>query len=160
MTCGMRISLTVNGTERVADVDPRLRLSEFLRQQLDLTGLKVGCKEGECGACTVLLDGQAVNSCLVLAFQADRCAIVTIEGLGSADGRPSPLQQAFVTHGAVQCGYCTPGMVMAAEGLLRGDAAPSEAAIRHGLAGNLCRCTGYQTIIEAVASEAHRRATE
>jgi len=155
----MRISVSVNGTERAADVDPRLRLSEFLRQQLDLTGLKEGCREGECGACTVLLDGQPVNSCLVLAFQADRCAIVTIEGLSSADGVPSPLQQAFITHGGVQCGYCTPGMVMAAEGLLRADAAPSEAAIRHGLAGNLCRCTGYQTIVEAVAAEARRRAT-
>lgn len=153
----MRISVTVNGERHQAEVDPRLRLSEFLRQDLDLTGLKEGCREGECGACTVLLDGAAVNSCLMLAFQADGCVVTTIEGLAAAGGTPSPLQQAFIDHGAVQCGYCTPGMVMAAEGLLRDNPDPGRDEIIHALAGNLCRCTGYQTIIEAVGREARRR---
>jgi aerobic-type carbon monoxide dehydrogenase small subunit (CoxS/CutS family) len=132
-------------------------LSAFLRDRLDLTGLKEGCKEGECGACTVLLDGKPVNSCLILAFQTDGCEIVTIEGLGNPDGTNAPLQEAFVAHGAVQCGYCTPGMVAAAEGLLRENTNPTAQDIRHGLAGNLCRCTGYQTIVDAVAAEARRR---
>jgi aerobic-type carbon monoxide dehydrogenase small subunit (CoxS/CutS family) len=154
----MRITVMVNGVERVAEADPRQRLSAFLREALGLTGLNEGCKEGECGACTVLVDGKAVNSCLMLAFQADGLAITTIEGLADSDGTPTALQQAFVTHGAVQCGYCTPGMVLAAEALLRRNADPDDAAIRHALAGNLCRCTGYHTIIATVRDEAKRRA--
>jgi len=153
----MQIQLTINGQVRRAEVAPDQRLSTFLRETLGLTGLKEGCKEGECGACTVLLDDQPVNSCLMLAFQADGAAITTIEGLAAPDGAPSGLQQAFIDHGAVQCGYCTPGMVMAAEGLLRSNRQPEEADIRHALAGNLCRCTGYQTIVMAVAAEARRR---
>lgn len=154
----MQISLVINGVARIDDVDPHLRLSTYLRETRGLTGLKEGCKEGECGACTVLVDGKAVNSCLMLAFQADGVTITTIEGLVSADGQASPLQQAFVTNGAVQCGYCTPGMVMAAEALLRDNPDPDDAAIRHALAGNLCRCTGYQPIIATVREEARRRA--
>lgn len=153
----MQIRLIINGRAHQVVVDPRRRLSQFLREDLGLTGLKEGCKEGECGACTVLVDGQPVNSCLMLAFQADGLEITTIEGLTESGGTPSSLQQAFVAHGAVQCGFCTPGMVMAAEGLLRGTPAPGELEIRHALAGNLCRCTGYQTIIEAVVAEARRR---
>ena len=156
----MKIAAFINRTRVEAEIDPSQRLSDFLRTSQRLTGLKEGCKEGECGACTVLLDGAPVNSCLVLAFQIDGRRVETIEGLRGTNGQPSPLQAAFVAHGGVQCGYCTPGMVMAAEGLLRGNAAPDERAIRHGLAGNLCRCTGYQLIIEAVAAEAARRADD
>jgi aerobic-type carbon monoxide dehydrogenase small subunit (CoxS/CutS family) len=150
----MNIQLTINGRTQAFDVDPRQRLSEFIRETLGLTGAKEGCREGECGACTVLVDDSAVNSCLMLAFQADGRRIVTIEGLKTLEGDLSPLQRAFVDHGAVQCGYCTPGMIMAAEGLLRQNPAPSDAEIRHALAGNLCRCTGFQTIVAAVRSQA------
>lgn len=157
----MLITVRVNGQDHRAEVEPQLRLSAFLRERLQLTGLKEGCREGECGACTVLLDGEPVNSCLVLAIQADGRVVETIEGLADADGRLSDLQTAFVTHGAVQCGYCTPGMVMAAEGLLRRNANPTPDEIRQALAGNICRCTGYVTIVKAVqaAAEAgdHRR---
>ncbi|MGD0184776.1 MAG: (2Fe-2S)-binding protein [Roseiarcus sp.] len=156
----MNIQLTINGRTRAFDVDPRQRLSEFIRETLGLTGLKEGCREGECGACTVLVDDSAVNSCLMLAFQADGRRIVTIEGLKTPEGDLSPLQRAFVDHGAVQCGYCTPGMIMAAEGLLRQNPAPSDAEIRHALAGNLCRCTGFQTIVAAVRSQAPAPAFE
>jgi aerobic-type carbon monoxide dehydrogenase small subunit (CoxS/CutS family) len=150
----MRITLTVNGSSRTNDVDPKCRLSHFLREALDLTGIKEGCCEGECGACTVLLDGKPVNSCVILAFQAGGCSITTIEGLAGNDGGMSALQQAFVDHGAVQCGYCTPGMILAAEGLLRENSNPDEAQIRHGLAGNICRCTGFLNIVRAVRSQA------
>ena len=150
----MRITLTVNGSSRIGDVDPKCRLSHFLREAFDLTGIKEGCCEGECGACTVLLDGKPVNSCLMLAFQAGGCSITTIEGLAGNDGGMSALQQAFVDHGAVQCGYCTPGMILAAEGLLRENSNPDEAQIRHGLAGNICRCTGFLNIVRAVRSQA------
>ena len=150
----MRITLTVNGSSRIGDVDPKCRLSHFLREAFDLTGIKEGCCEGECGACTVLLDGKPVNSCLMLAFQAGGCSITTIEGLAGNDGGMSALQQAFVDHGAVQCGYCTPGMILAAEGLLRENSEPDEAQIRHGLAGNICRCTGFLNIVRAVRSQA------
>lgn len=156
----MQITVTLNGDCRTLEVDPRQRLSELLRDGLDLTGLKEGCREGECGACTVLVDGRPVNSCLMLAFQANGCVITTIEGLTGAGGTPSPLQQAFIDHGAVQCGYCTPGMVVAAEGLLRENPEPGRAEIGHALAGNLCRCTGFQTIFEAVEAEAARRRRE
>lgn len=154
----MKATLDVNGRRLEAELSPDLRLSTYLRS-LDLTGLKEGCCEGECGACTVLLDGRPVNSCLVFAFQAEGQEIVTIEGLSQGEG-PSGLQQAFLDAGAVQCGYCTPGMVMSAEGLLRASAAPTEAEIRRALAGNICRCTGFETIVHAVAIEAGRRRQE
>jgi len=153
----MRIAMKINGVERVEDVDPAQRLSTFLRETLGLTGAKEGCREGECGACTVLVESRPVNSCLMLAFQAEGLAVETIEGLGRSDGGLSPLQRAFLDRGAVQCGYCTPGMIMAAEGLLRADPNPDEATIRHALAGNLCRCTGFHSIVEAVRAAAAAR---
>ena len=154
----LRTSFRVNGDSVEANLAPTLRLSTFLRQSLGLTGLKEGCCEGECGACTILLDGQPVNSCLMLAAQADGREIITIEGL-SANG-PTRLQRTFLETGAVQCGYCTPGMIMAAEGLLRANAAPSHEEIRSALAGNICRCTGFETIVLAVAAEATARRRE
>jgi carbon-monoxide dehydrogenase small subunit len=156
----MLITLRVNGREHQVEVGPQLRLSAFLRERLQLTGLKEGCREGECGACTVLLDGEPVNACLVLAFQADGRELVTIEGLADADGRLSDLQNAFVEHGAVQCGFCTPGMVMAAAGLLRSKPKPASDEIRQALAGNICRCTGYVTIVKAVQAAAEAEDTQ
>ncbi len=150
------IGLHVNGQEHVAHVRASDRLSHILRDGLGLTGLKEGCLEGECGACTVLIDDDPVNACLVLAFQAEGRKITTIEGLENPDGSLTRLQRAFLDKGAVQCGYCTPGMVMAAKGLLMRNAHPDEAEIRHALAGNLCRCTGFQSIVAAVKSEAAR----
>ncbi len=151
----IRIALEVNGRRVEASVSPAARLSAFLRMDLGLTGLKEGCREGECGACTVLVDGRPVNSCLMLAFQADGRDVVTVEGLSA--GGTVGLQRTFVDCGAVQCGYCMPGMVMAAEGLLGANPDPDEAEIRHALAGNLCRCTGFETIVHAVAVEAAAR---
>ncbi|MCP5087607.1 MAG: (2Fe-2S)-binding protein [Rhodobacteraceae bacterium] len=148
------VVLHVNGQEHRIKVRRQDRLSSVLRDALGLTGLKEGCLEGECGACTVLLDDMPVNACLVLAFQADARKITTVEGVENADGSLSPLQQAFLDRGAVQCGYCTPGMVMAAHGLLLQNPRPSESEIREGLGGNLCRCTGFQTIVEAVKTVA------
>jgi carbon-monoxide dehydrogenase small subunit len=149
----MLVDLSVNGMEWRGDVRATHRLSEVLRERLGLTGLKEGCREGECGACTVLLDGEPVVSCLLLAFQAHGRRIMTIEGL-EKEGALDPLQQAFIDHGAVQCGYCTPGMIMAAKGLLHRNRTPTEADIRDALAGNLCRCTGYLHIVEAVQAVA------
>jgi aerobic-type carbon monoxide dehydrogenase small subunit (CoxS/CutS family) len=146
----MKISLQVNGQAVEAEVSAVSRLSGFLREVLGLTGVKEGCCEGECGACTVLLDGQPVNSCLMLTFQAAEREVTTIEGLGEGNG----LQDAFLQLGAVQCGYCTPGMLAAAEGLLRASPNPVEAEIRHALAGNICRCTGFESIVQAVAAHA------
>lgn len=154
----LRASLQVNGRQVEAEFTPTMRLSAFLRQSLGLTGLKEGCCEGECGACTILLDGCPVNACLMLAVQAEGHEIVTVEGL-SADG-PTRLQRTFLDTGAVQCGYCTPGMIMAAEGLLRGNTDPTHHEIRSALAGNICRCTGFETIVLAVAAEAAARRQE
>ncbi len=148
----MRVSLQVNGQTVETKVQAVSRLSGFLRDVLGLTGVKEGCCEGECGACTVLLDGQPVNSCLVLTHQAAGREVTTVEGLGSSD-----LQNAFLLMGAVQCGSCPPGMLMAAEGLLRASPNPLEAEIRHALAGNICRCTGFETIVQAVAAHAAAR---
>jgi aerobic carbon-monoxide dehydrogenase small subunit len=145
----MRLVLDVNGMERELDVRPTARLIDVLRLQLGLTGVKEGCSEGECGACTVILDGKAVDSCLVLAVQARGKKVLTVEGLAGDDGLDR-LQRMFIEHGAVQCGYCTPGMLMSAKALLMADPRPSEEAIRLALAGNLCRCTGYTTIVAAV----------
>ena len=143
------ISLIVNGTEELLQVPSNLTLLHALREKWGLTGTKNGCEAGECGACTVLVDGEPVNSCLVLAVELDGKEIITIEGL-SENGQLSPLQQAFADLNAVQCGYCTPGMLMASTALLRRNPDPTELDIQEALVGNLCRCTGYQRIIDAV----------
>lgn len=145
----MRIEFTVNGTPRAVEADPLRRLLDILREDLDLTGTKEGCGEGECGACAVLIDGELANACLVPALQLPGRAVVTIEGLGT-EAEPDRVQQAFLAEGAVQCGFCIPGMVIASHALLRRHPQPSREEIRHGLAGNLCRCTGYERIIRAV----------
>ncbi len=143
------VRLNVNGAEHHLEVEPRLLLVHALREQLGLTGTHVGCDTSNCGACTVHLDGKPVKSCTVLAVQADGAAVTTIEGMGSEDNL-HPLQQAFWNDHALQCGYCTPGMIMAAAGLLAENANPSEDEVRHALEGNLCRCTGYHNIVKAV----------
>lgn len=144
-----KISFIINGVAKTVEVEPTLRLLDLIREVLGLTGTKEGCGEGECGACTVLLDGQPANSCLVLAGQVEGHSITTIEGI--SDGQElTRLQRAFVEAGAIQCGYCTPGMVLSAKALLDLNPQPSEAEIRRGLSGNLCRCTGYQKIVKAV----------
>jgi len=152
-----RVNLIINGAETVLDVEPDERLVDTLRNTIGLTGTKLGCGVGECGACSVLLDDVLVPACLVLTVQADRSRIATVEGLAEGD-RLSDLQQAFVEEGAVQCGYCTPGMLMAGEALLRRYRRPTSEQIRAGIAGNLCRCTGYTKIITAIRKAARRRA--
>ena len=149
----MEIQIKVNGIQHQLSVEPSWTLLDLLREELDLIGTKDGCGEGECGACTVLLDGEAVNACLVLAGQADGCEVETIEGL-SRRGELHPLQQAFMETGAVQCGYCIPGTILSAAALLEKTSQPTELEIRAALAGNICRCTGYTKIIEAVQSAA------
>jgi carbon-monoxide dehydrogenase small subunit len=144
------VSFAVNGRSVAVDVSGVKRLLDVLREDLGLTGTKEGCGEGECGACSVLVDGEVVNSCLVAAGQVDGCDVVTVEGLALPDGALSPLQQAFIERGAAQCGICTPGMLLAAHALLRENPRPSADQVRVGLAGNLCRCTGYTKIIDAV----------
>ena len=151
----MTITFTVNGTPRTIDVPMHHSLLESLRDQLNLTGTKECCAEGECGACTVLLNGRAVNACLVLAVECDGEDVVTIEGL-SLKGRLDPVQRAFVETGAVQCGFCIPGMIVAARYLLSTNPHPNEDEIREGLAGNLCRCAAYSRIVAAVALAAKR----
>jgi carbon-monoxide dehydrogenase small subunit len=147
----MQISVTVNGTEQVHDVEPRLLLVHYLREVVGLPGTNVGCDTSSCGACTVHLEGESVKSCTVLAVQADGRSITTIEGL--AEGADlHPMQASFREHHGLQCGYCTPGMVMAAVSLLRENPDPSEDEVREGLEGNLCRCTGYHNIVKAVLS--------
>jgi len=148
-----KIALTVNGSHCEADVEPRLLLAYFLRDELDLKGTNVGCDTTSCGACTVLLDDESVKSCTVLAVQADGCAVTTVEGLAQGD-ELHPVQQAFHERHALQCGYCTPGFVMATVSLLKENPNPSEAEIRDGLEGNLCRCTGYHNIVLAVQAAA------
>lgn len=150
----MELEMTVNGIAQRVRVNPNDRLLDVLRETLGLTGAKEGCSgEGECGACTVIMDGKAVNSCLVLALQARGKEIMTIEGL-ERQGELDRLQQAFIDSGAIQCGYCTPGMIMAAKALLMGNPHPSEAEIRLAIAGNLCRCTGYIKIMDAIQAVA------
>ena len=145
----MKISFTLNNVSKKIDVPGSKRLLDILRQDLELTGTKEGCGKGECGACSVLFDGKVVNSCIILACQIDGHEIITIEGL-KKNGELDFLQQAFIDAGAVQCGFCTPGMIMAAKALLIENSSPSEEEIKRGLSGNLCRCTGYKKIIEAV----------
>jgi aerobic carbon-monoxide dehydrogenase small subunit len=144
------IRVTVNGEERAVEVEPRDLLVHTLRDQLGLTGTHVGCDTSSCGACTIHLDGEAVKSCTVLSVQADGHEVTTIEGLAGADGELHPLQQGFWEMHGLQCGYCTPGMIMAAADLLERNPNPTEEEIRHGLEGNLCRCTGYHNIVRAV----------
>lgn len=148
------IHLTVNGREVGATVDDRLLLADFLREDLRLTGTHLGCEHGVCGACTVLLDDHAVRACLMLAAQADGSRITTIEGLGHPRGPLHPVQQAFQDCHGLQCGFCTPGMVLATIDLLRDNPAPTEGQIREGLSGNICRCTGYVGIVQAVRQAA------
>ena len=146
-----QVKIMVNGEWKTASVEPQTTLLELLRETWGLTGAKRGCDEGDCGACTVLLDGQPVNACLVLAVRVNGRKVTTIEGLGDEE-HPHPLQTAFVQHGALQCGYCGPGMILSAKALLDVNPSPTEAEIRQALSGNLCRCTGYSKIIEAVRS--------
>ena len=147
----VELAFVVNGEPVRLEVAPHATLLEVLREQLELTGSKYGCGEGECGACSVILDGRVVNSCLVLALECAGAEVLTIEGL-AANGRLHPIQQAFVEHGAIQCGFCTPGMIMATHALLQANPTPTEEQIKRGLEGNLCRCTGYRKIIDAVLS--------
>lgn len=142
------ITLTVNGEERKLSIDENLRLLDLLRDELGLVGTKEGCGEGECGACTVIMDGETVNSCMVMAFQADGSEITTIEGL-ERDGKIHPVQKAYIDVGAVQCGFCIPGMVLSTKALLDKNENPTEEEIREGLSGNLCRCTGYSKMVHA-----------
>ena len=146
------ITLEVNGVPESAEVEVGTTLLRFLRDGLDLTGTKEGCNEGECGSCMVLLDGRPVNSCLVLAVEADGAKVTTVEGLSA--GSLHPLQKAFLTHAAVQCGFCTPGMIVSAAALLRENPDPGEDDVKRALAGNLCRCTGYRQIVDAVREAA------
>jgi carbon-monoxide dehydrogenase small subunit len=148
----MEVSVTINRAERSADLEPRTLLVHFLRDHLDLTGTNVGCDTASCGACTIHVDGRSVKSCRVLAVQVEGADITTIEGLAAADGTLHPMQQAFHECRALECGYCTPGMVMAAVSLVDEYPNPSEHQVRHGLEGNLCRCTGYHNIVKAVLS--------
>lgn len=151
----MQIRFKVNGQEYNLDVSPTLRLVDLLRDRLGLTGTKEGCGEGECGSCTVIMNGKAVNSCLVLAPQIRGQEIITIEAL-EKNGRLDKLQESFINNGAIQCGYCTPGMLMSAKALLMANSNPSEEEIKIAIAGNLCRCTGYNKIINAIKEAAEQ----
>jgi aerobic carbon-monoxide dehydrogenase small subunit len=144
-----KISMTVNGKVRSGDVEPRMLLVHFLRERLLLTGTHVGCDTSQCGACTVLIDGRSAKSCTVLAVQADGCEVTTIEGL-AADGQLHPLQEAFWSEHGLQCGFCTPGMILSAVNLLQDNPKPTEHEVREGISGNFCRCTGYQHIVNAI----------
>ena len=151
-----RVRLVVNNESVEALVEPRRTLLDLLREDLHLTGTKKGCDLGNCGACTVLLDGKPVNSCLVLAVEADNRTVLTIEGLAVGTDL-HPIQEAFIEHGAIQCGYCTPGMILSAKALLDGQSCPTEEDVRVAISGNLCRCTGYKRIVEAILTLASRR---
>jgi carbon-monoxide dehydrogenase small subunit len=150
-----KINVTINGITHQSEIEPRMLLVHYLRDVLNLTGTHVGCESSLCGACTVLVDGQAVKSCTMLAAQADGLTVTTIEGLAQT-GELHPVQQAFWEHHGLQCGYCTPGMIMAATQILQRNPDPSEEEIRRGLEGNLCRCTGYQHIVQAVQCAARK----
>jgi carbon-monoxide dehydrogenase small subunit len=148
------VEVTVNGTVRRAAVEPRLTLADFLRERCRLTGTHLGCEHGVCGACTVLVDGDAVRSCLVFAVQVDGAEVTTIEGIGGPDGELSPVQEAFREHHGLQCGFCTPGFVVSVTAFLAEHPDPTDEEIRDGLSGNLCRCTGYQGILHAIRAAA------
>ena len=152
----LKLNITVNGQKHALKIHPNPRLLDLLREELHLTGTKEGCGIGECGACTVILDGRAVNSCLILAGQCEGREITTIEGVTPKDGL-SPLQQSFLDNGAVQCGFCTPGMILSAKALLSHNPTPTEPEIREAISGNLCRCTGYTQIVEAIQAVATGR---
>ena len=147
------ITITVNGAQERLEVPSNMTLLQMLREKLALTGTKNGCEAGECGACTVLVDGEPANSCMMLAVEADGHEVLTVEGL-SPEGKLSPVQQAFVQHNAIQCGYCTPGMLMSAHALLRRDPHPTTEEIQEAIVGNLCRCTGYVRILDAIQAAA------
>ncbi|MEE9236133.1 MAG: (2Fe-2S)-binding protein [Candidatus Acidoferrales bacterium] len=149
------ITVTVNGEKRSLEVEPRLLLVDLLRYELNLTGTHIGCETTYCGACTVLLNGHSVKSCTVFAVQADQGEVLTVEGL-APNGRLHPLQEAFIQHHGLQCGYCTPGMLLSAYQLLSGNPRPTEKEIRKGIAGNTCRCTGYQNIFKAIQAAAEK----
>jgi aerobic carbon-monoxide dehydrogenase small subunit len=149
MSSSIDIALTVNHNQYSRSVEPRMLLSDFLRHELNLTGTHVGCEHGVCGACTVLLDGQAVRSCLMFAVQADGHEIITIEGIGTLDNL-HPIQQSFIEAHGLQCGFCTPGIVLSLIPFLEANPDPDEEEIRHAISGNICRCTGYQNIVDAV----------
>lgn len=155
----VKVHLQVNGLAYEVEVEPRRTLLELIRDDLELTGTKEGCGLGECGTCTVLLDGRPIKSCITLAVQAKGRGVTTIEGIEGADGTLHPIQQAFIDHGAIQCGFCTPGMVLSAKALMDENPRPTELEVRQAISGNLCRCTGYQKIVEAilsVSSKEHR----
>jgi len=151
-----KITLTVNGTERVLEVETRLTLADMLRRELGLTGTHMGCEHGVCGACTVLVDGHSARGCLMLAVQADGAAVETVEGLAPSGDALHPLQEAFRDHHGLQCGFCTPGMLMTLKELLADNPDPSEEEVRIAISGNLCRCTGYQGIVDAALAAASR----
>jgi carbon-monoxide dehydrogenase small subunit len=146
----VQLEMIVNGERRSGDVEPRTLLVHFLRDTLGLTGTNIGCDTSSCGACTVHIDGESVKSCTVLAVQAEGREVTTIEGMAAPDGTMHPIQQAFQEHHALQCGYCTPGMVMVADSIIKENAVLDEATVREGLEGNLCRCTGYHNIVKAI----------
>jgi len=150
----IKVHLKVNAFAYETEVEPRRTLLELIREDLELTGTKEGCGLGECGTCTVLLDGRPIKSCITLAVQANGRDVTTVEGLEKADGALHPLQQAFIDLGAIQCGFCTPGMLLSAKALLEENPRPTELEVRQAIAGNLCRCTGYQKIVEAILSAA------
>jgi carbon-monoxide dehydrogenase small subunit len=149
------VTLTVNGDSRSIDVEPELSLLELLRERLELTGTNCGCNKGDCGACTVIMNGRSVNSCLVLAAECDGATVLTIEGL-AREGELHPVQQAFIEEGAVQCGFCTPGMIMQTVAFLASNPNPTEEEARAGIEGNICRCTGYERIVEAILCAARK----
>ncbi len=153
----MEVSFELNGNVIRCEVTPKLTLLRLLRDELKLTGSKNGCEKGDCGSCSVIIDGEIKNSCIYPARNLDGKVVLTIEGIANLDGSPNDLQAAFLEYGATQCGYCTPGMIMAGEALLIQNAAPSRAEIREGIAGNLCRCTGYQQIVDAIEATAKSR---
>ncbi len=155
-----RVTVNVNGRDMSAEVEPRTLLIHFLRENLNLTGPHIGCDTSHCGACTVDLDGRSVKSCTIFAVQAEGAKVLTIEGMAAADGSLHPLQAAFHEHHGLQCGFCTPGMITRAYRLLQENPKPTEAEIRMGIAGNLCRCTGYQNIVKAIQSAAKTLASQ
>lgn len=156
----MEVTFTLNGQELVVEVTPKLTLMRLLRDELKLTGTKCGCEKGDCGSCSVIIDGELKNSCIYPARNLEGHTVLTIEGISAPDGSPNDLQEAFLEHGATQCGFCTPGMIMAGEALLARNLTPTRREIRDAIAGNLCRCTGYQQIVDAIEATAKKRLQE